>query len=160
MESGCHYILNWYCHADGRNKHSIRHSFVCLTFKRSAECHTMLASIVPAWGAGATEHLCQCPFRLALCWGKEGSSLQHIRSPFTGSKPASMPHDLKVLLPPPPHTHTAKWFHPTSPGNLGCASFTVLNILKLGCAHYTRFHLPPVPQVAALLGSTASLLSH
>lgn len=46
MESGCHHNLN----ADGRNKHPIRHSFFCFTFKRSPEHQTSLA---PGRGEGA-----------------------------------------------------------------------------------------------------------
>lgn len=48
MESGCYYNLNLYCHADGRNQHPIRHSFICLTFKRSAECQCWRCVCV--WG--------------------------------------------------------------------------------------------------------------
>lgn len=111
MESGCYYNLNLYCHADGRNQHPIRHSFICLTFKRSAECQCWRCVCVGGgrcgWGRGG-----RVPWSLSfltsfvLREGEEvGSWLQHLGSPFPGSKPVSRTHDLKALLPPDP-THT------------------------------------------------------
>lgn len=62
------------------------HSFVCFTFKRSAECQTSVMPAGGAWGRGA-EHLCRCPsdyihikegrcHRSLPC--EEGSSQQHL----------------------------------------------------------------------------------
>lgn len=163
MESGCHYNLNLYCHADGGNKHPILHSFVCLSLEKIGWVSGIHGASRGTWRGGKGEQGCSLVPDCLLCWAPRTavSVSRRVFIAVVGLALELTRRQLQISLPPqdvPPalalhydKTIPDLTMPPGTPAAPSSLPFTFLDTLKNGVGsaqwwwHQIRFHPPSFP---------------